>query len=838
MTNDETKSLCVSLLYADHEDDVIAILRKNKLWDDESKWRLYGDRSGNFATIGNQVSRPEAALVEKVVNAVDARLMNACLVSRIDPASSAAPRTIRDAVAKFFEGREREAGSRGTLRDWASGRRTEESAKITIAATGTRREPSLSIVDRGEGQSPDRISETFLSIDRDNKLRIQFVQGKFNMGGTGALRFCGKNSIQLIITKRNPEIVRLWNENDSDADCWGFTVVRRERPTGKAGDVRNSIYTYLAPIGADETSRHGKVLRFRADVLNLMPRYNEPYVENIEWGSALKLYNYEMKGFASHILMKDGLLYRLEILLPEIALPVRMHECRDFRGKAEASFVTTMSGLIARLEEGKGGNLEDGFPRPVPFTVNGQSMIAKIYAFQKGKAETYRTNEGVIFSINGQTHGAIPKSIFGRDKVKMHRIADSLLVMIDCSEISVDAREDLFMNSRDRLSNGLLRNAIERQIEDILAMHPALRSLREQRQNQEISDRLEDSKPLEDVLKSILKSSPSLSELFLRGRRLSDPHKKRGGKGDEPGGENGTHPFKGKPHPTFFRFEGREYEQVLNRTCEIGRRCRLKFETDVVNDYFERTSMPGRYHVQILGEKGSEAISHSLTLHDGIGNWSIEIPDELETGAQLTLECLVNDDVNPEGFINVARLFLVAHAEKKPGKKGKRESRTESGGTVGQDEPSGIEMPKIIKVKEDQWAEVGFDRFSACEIIGDVVNKAGKDEMCYTFHINVDNICLRTDMKQSRSDPSLVEAKFVYGNVLVGLAIIKDHADRQNEKKGNEESDRNGDGSFPLYEFVKRTTRALAPFIVPMIDNLGALTDEDVSSLGQIGDQE
>jgi hypothetical protein len=330
MSDEQVKTLCLSLIEADNEDEVVSILKKHSLWDDPLKWRLYGDRPGNFATIGNQQSRPEAALVEKVVNSVDARLMNACLVAKVDPATEDAPQSIKHAVARFFEGRERTVESGGTLRDWASGKRTEEAANITISATGTRRDPSLTIFDKGEGQRPARMPDTFLSIDRDNKLRVPFVQGKFNMGGTGALKYCGQNGLQLILSKRNPAIVAAWNEDEDDASAsaWGFTVVRRERPSGRTGDVRNSVYTYLAPMGAEENPREGLVYCFHSDSLRIVPKYNQAYAEESEWGSLLKLYNYDMKGFASHILMKDGLLYRLEILLPEIALPVRMHECR------------------------------------------------------------------------------------------------------------------------------------------------------------------------------------------------------------------------------------------------------------------------------------------------------------------------------------------------------------------------------------------------------------------------------------------------------------------------------------------------------------------------------
>lgn len=226
MTNEETRDLALSLLAADEESKVIEILTQANLWQRPECWRLYGDRDGNFATIGNQQSRPEAALIEKVVNSVDARLMNECLIRGIDPKSADAPTSIRHAVSRYMERREIQGEIGGTVRSWPKTRQLEQSQFITLAATGSKTSPCLVIVDQGEGQTPSRVPETFLSIDRSNKLRIPFVQGKFNMGGTGVLKFCGKHSVQLLITKRNPKIVQQMQDPDRDADRWSVRILR------------------------------------------------------------------------------------------------------------------------------------------------------------------------------------------------------------------------------------------------------------------------------------------------------------------------------------------------------------------------------------------------------------------------------------------------------------------------------------------------------------------------------------------------------------------------------------------------------------------------------------
>ncbi len=838
MTNEKKRNLALSLLHADTESEVMTILSQHDLWDDPKNWRLYGDRDGNFSVIGNQQSRPEAALVEKIVNAVDARLMKECLVRGIAADSAGAPQSVREAVATFIERVKLLGNEAGSLRFWSPERQLEQSREITLAVTGSKpRQPagtSITIVDLGEGQTPEKMPDTFLSIDRENKLRIPFVQGKFNMGGTGALKFCGRDGLQLIITRRCPEIPG--NRNGEEA-AWGFTVVRRVRPTQGVGKVRNSVYRYLAPVGADESPSRGEVLRFSAPSIDALPERNTAYCRPLGWGSVLKLYEYDVKGFGSHALRKDGLLGRLELMLPGIALPVRMHECRAYRG-ASGSFETTLVGLSARLEANRGQNLEAGFPTSAAVRVRGEDLAVEIYAFKPKKADAYRSTQGIIFAINGQTHAALSKAFFSRKKVKMGRLGDSLLIVVDCSRLSVASREDLFMNSRDRLSNGELRKAIEVELEELISRHHGLRELRERRRASEIAERLEDSKPLEDVLGEILRNSPSLNRLFLQGQRLNQPH--RGGrKGGRDNGD-GTRPeFVGQTHPTFFRFAKAPNADRINRSAEQGRKCRIKFETDVVNDYFTRASVPGSYDVELLeGPSEGLDVSHNLVLHDGVANWSILVPDELGVGEELTLQCSVTDATLIEPFVNIAVIKVKPQSTRPPrpprpdppnDPKDPTNGEEGSGG-AGEDKDAGIQMPVIYRVKEGDklWNAYDFDDATGCKVIDDSDPHHSDNSAKYAFYVNTSNKCFETDRKSSREDPAVVEAKFVYANVLVGLGLLNDSPTNGESASSPPESPE---------ERVASTTRALAPFLLPMIDFLGALGPDEVSG-GEVGDED
>lgn len=230
----DIQHLLDGLLGSQSEADVVALMKRAQLWEDSAVWHDFADNENNFSTIGNQQANPEAALVEKLVNSIDAVLMLECRLAGIDPeGSTRAPRSIREAVAKFFGIRD------GRLAELTGTKLSKYAARIGLVATGSKRAPNLTVFDSGEGQEPDRFHSTFLSLGAPNKRKIPFVQGKFNMGGTGVFQFCGKQNLQLIVSRRHPELA------GASAD-WGFTLVRREDP---AGNRRSSVYRYFAPNG-------------------------------------------------------------------------------------------------------------------------------------------------------------------------------------------------------------------------------------------------------------------------------------------------------------------------------------------------------------------------------------------------------------------------------------------------------------------------------------------------------------------------------------------------------------------------------------------------------------
>jgi len=149
-------------------------------------------------------------------------------------------------------------------------------------------------------------------------------------------------------------------------------------------------------------------------------------------------------------------------------------------------------------------------------------------------------------------------------------------------------------------------------------------------------------------------------------------------------------------------------------------------------------------------------------------------------------------------------------------------------------------MPDIVRVTQSQWVEYdGFDQYTGCKIVRDVDDKDGEERTIWTFYVNVDNLYLRTEMKGRGTDPRIIEDKFVYGNVLLGLALVHD-------LKKTHETSQPVDGVYEeihnerlsIEDYVFHTTRAVAPFIIPMIDYLGSLSDGETALLAQAGDED
>jgi hypothetical protein len=623
--------------------------------------------------------------------------------------------------------------------------------------------------------------------------------------------------VQLLVSRRDPALL---GNGAADRDHhWGFTVVRREPPPPGS---RSSVFTYLAPVTGGDGPRG--VLSFAADDWPIFPEANDQvrdaYARRSPYGSLVKLYEYDWQGNKSNIVSSgDGLLRRIDIGLPELALPVRLFECRPGYKGHGGSFATNALGLVARLDVNRGENLEPESPIGGVLALEGHQIKLRVYVFQPDKAKQYRAARyGVVFSVNGQMHGAFNADFFRRRAVGMGYLADSALVVADCTDIRGQMREDLFMNSRDRLRDTPLEQAFEAHLEEFLRNEKTVREIQNRRRQAALADRLRDDKPFADLLQELLNSNPMLSKLLLQGFRLSAPF--------PPGGGTATgaaSKFEGKRFPTFFRFRGKKDDEPYTRTAFLGSKIRVSFETDAEDSYFVRDVDPGEWAVRVkIGDTYVDAANWSTSgPRDGIAHLVIDgLPPHTQPGDSVEYIVEVTDRSMIEPFTN--RLTLIAQrgsaatgGEGSRAKGGNAGKGTFSGGTL-------LALPEVKTVTQNEWSHYpGFNEETALRIVSSGISA---DSDAYDFFINVDNKYLLAEQKASRSDTSLLRKQFTYGLVLIGMAILQDR-----QLQSRRHADGADDNDTPqIEEVVATTTRAIAPILLPLIEAIGGLSADDV----------
>ena len=571
------------------EKDVEEVLKRYSLHDNSGNWRPYGGTESNFSIVENQQASPIPALIEKITNGIDAILMRRCLEEGIDPKSPQAPRSIQDAVNRFFLDH----------KNWdLSSNRRIQAERLQILADGPKLETSLTIYDDGEGQLPEDFKDTFLSLLQGNKNEIHFVQGKYNMGGTGAVAFCGKARYQLIGSKRF----------DNDKANFGFTLIRRH-PLTSEEEVRKKMtwYEYLV---ADK----GFIPSFPARELDL-----GLCGRRFTTGTILKLYSYDLPSGARSVISRD-LNQSINEYLFDPALPIFTIDDHK-RYPLDRNLERTLYGLKRRLEEDDSKYMEDYFSDQVNDNEFGNYKLT-CYVFNaridgKGAKETrqtirrefFKNNMSVLFSINGQVHGRYT-SEFITKSLKFPLLKDHLLIHVDCTDIRTDVRNELFMASRDRLKEGDESARLRRKLAEKLSKG----RLSEIHSKRKASISVE-SKDAEDLLRSVTRNLPineELAKLFSQTLTTDDGregHKKEKAANTGKKRDNSrTHVFNPKRFPSYFKIDAKPPSNggvPMVRIPRGGERS-IRFSTDVEDQYFDRVNAPGELHVGVLGPSTNE----------------------------------------------------------------------------------------------------------------------------------------------------------------------------------------------------------------------------------------
>ena len=620
------------------------------------------------------------ALVEKIVNSIDALLIAECLKRDINPKGSEAPESMSKAVEKFFDIKD------GDISNLSNDKRYGLAQNIKIIAQGEKEKPNILIVDTGEGQNPEDFLETFLSLPggkkRSNKTEIKFVQGKYNMGGTGALMFCGnpENRYQLILSKRNPKI------KDSK-NVWGFTLVRE---TIKENS-KSPLFEFLV-------NKDGDIYSFSDTSLNLLPEN-----ENFNHGTFIKLYNYDLRN-PSNINLDLWRPLNRKLFVP--ALPVTLYETR-FEKESIHGATRIMEGNKFRVNGDENKWVEKYFEissdlgrlgnREIEITIFKDQLVehtkneTKLRQFPTG--EFTIPSEAMFFTVNGQTHHAIGRSTLDTH-AKLKNLSKYMMIHIDVTSAGPLLNE-IFHGAREAARENEIYREIEERLLSDLRDNPVLRSLDEEYRKREIARIQPDKSFVRNVAERILRENPEWVKQFLGGTDIKAPQ------------PTGT-PAKFIPSyfPTQLELKGDRIKlvPVNNKYAWVY------FITDAPNDYLTRNKDRGELKIE-----SSLSIEKSYWINEGLLSLKIVTPKNTMQGFKIDIKIALARPGN-SALESSVTLQYVKEKTNSPHPPHPRIPRNE-----------GFNLPIPDWVAKDRWNEFNWTAKDISQVNSSVI------------HINIDS---------------------------------------------------------------------------------------------------
>lgn len=753
------EELFTDLLKAEREEDVtdaLTVFGLEKFSD--SNWVPYGGPmcENNFGIIGAQQADALGALVEKVINSIDAVLMRECFARNLDPRSSLVPRSMIEAAEQFL------AIPEGNLAKLSTEQRTALAGQnISIIVTGqkpTDGNPCVIVVDTGEGQNPEDFKDTLLSLLKNNKVSVPFVQGKFNMGSTGSLAYCSPNkNYQLIASRRNAAIPGAKNPK------WGFTIVRKRPPLK---NEKNERYEYLAP--------KGKIVELDLDEILIYPDDEAfPYKRPTKHGTIVKLYEYDLPGSTKTMATAD--FYRaLSNKLWTVVVPMRIYETRGYKGHTLES---TFSGMNIRLEDDKGDVLEDGFPCNFTVHIPKVGMVDGRICLFKKDAEISRwvsSREAIIYTINGQSHGALPNDFFRRASVNLPWIQKQLLINIDCSRLDQQLINRMFMTSRDRQRDVQEKDFLESALAEFVRKHPGLREWNDRRHRETVEEQFAEETESIELFEKLVAQNPALAEILGVGFKIKVPKP----------GEQPTPKFEGQRFPTFLKLEDAHDDDDFVKKCPQNSYCRVTLLTDAENDYLVRAFEPGKLIIR------PETLVKSTSLYNGRLELQLA-PDKIyDVGHRIEVKVMLTSPNSTEGYFSV-RFWLEIDQPAQPTKH-----------PTGPRKPpkvTTLALPEIKEIKKEQWAD-------AIEITtNEDVVKIMKDNQTTTSLVNMDNRHYRRYAYANPKREQEIRNLYKIASTIMGLWLLE-----QVDKGGLEEEKR------------RAVSNSLGRLLLPLVDSLGS----------------
>ena len=771
------------LLEATTTAEVDSILKKHSEFGVRGNWRDYGNAPKNWDRVGVQTSEPVGALAEVIINSIDAILMRKAQEAGINEKSPNAPHNMREAVKHFFPD-----VTEGRLSRLSARQRTELAENcIQIAikrGKNSKKYPTYTVVDFGEGQNPGKFPNTLLSLGAKNKEGIPFVQGRFNMGSTGSITFCTRADIRygmykFILSKRTLA--------DSDGH-WGWTLVR----------VRHAAKGEVLPV-AEYFAPNGCVPTFKIPRINAFSRQD---IGVVDGGTIVKLYEYDIGPIARGV--DFGLHDALTTSLIDSALPIRLF---DFDAKemdkgdalsgqsgiykqlrAAGIAPRTFSGMSIVLRSGEAPDSDDEKTLDLDRLIaensdNPDLGTVRVYGFGMAKMKDHLRNYPyrVFYTINGQTQAKERASFFR--KANLDDLRNHLIVQVDCNSMNNTARSVIFKPDRERKADTELTRELEKIIVQSLKDDDFLREYALDIRRRRVKEQMEKDETSKEFFRDLVKDSPELKGLFGKGDTVDN-------KGTKPRHTKGDN-WKGEKYPTFLNLIG--IKDGGSKVVPINAIRKVECATDAENEYLSRNNDPGEFV-----HPPADMLPNTLGgLRNGKLRITLRAPKEAQIGDEFPCEFGFRDSSRSEPLI-VRVLVQIGEAEKpsgKPGGKPRDAKVTPS---------DSLAFPDIIWVKQDEWDEYDFNEES-----GATIRK--NPDAGVTIYVNQDNRHLSAMLMRESEEAGreMCRHLFRFGVGILTLAMYKRMVDdRKVEETASDKA-------------VEEASAAIAAHVVTIIRRLG-----------------
>lgn len=762
------KDVCRRLLRAESEDEVQEIIDSVPAMRDAKNWFPLDGRDTNFNVTSNQASDGGKALTELMTNMVDAVLTRHAYEKGINPKGPNAPETMYDAVDKLIKnlrgGKLVNLDPRDPwLKDFAS-----KNLVIGITGARTKRQgyPCYTFVDNGEGQAPNNFPTTFLSLSSGNKRDIKFVQGKYNMGSSGVLGYCGRKGFKLIVSRRY-----------DGKQPWGWTLIRRRPNDGNEMPVAD----YFA-IGKPDV-----LPQFEQDIVfpfatGAGKQYDG---STLKTGTIVKLFDYNVgRGFMSFRGAREALNENLvETILPFRLLDFRQTPDKKRGGdRAEGIDPRPFYGLEYLLlrshreeglepdEEEDAGAVDDrihvaNFTDPDLGTISIGAIPLKPVHTQPEWLK--KSNNRVFHAVNGQVHFKQTKG-FLSTTCKLPALKDRLIIIIDASQIKFGAHNEVWKGDREHIRNTILGERYKEVVAAAIRESDSLRKL----QNKIAEEELKRATSAEsnDLFQKLVDADPTLAGLLSN----RDPQIRLPSAGGKNGSDAGKGDFTGKKSPTYLRLEDKAatIDIPINRTRPVG--CR----TDVENGYLQRNDIRGRV---LVDEAVRTKFGVRENLQDGRLTIYFEPIDEhVAVGDTFTLRLGLKDDAIPAPVQTAELTIRIAEAAKPATKKDKDKTEKKAGpggksGGSGEEKAPTHGLPKCILLTREGEDVKGYateawpEGFSQED--GGLIQDLGDDGVIYKINYHNSYHLKYRDGQRGQVSKDVVTEKYILGMRILMLGF-------------------------------------------------------------------